>query len=69
MAGDGEYFAKFKESPVGAWELVNEYVGDSLAFLKLSVLEPPLAVVRQSDIDRFWRQPENLDNTPFHFWV
>jgi hypothetical protein len=43
FTSDGEYFVKFRESPAGARELVNEYVGYSLAsLLNLPIPEPAL---------------------------
>lgn len=49
VATDGEYFVKFKESPAGPRELVNEFVGYSLAgLLSLPIPEPALLRIPDS---------------------
>ncbi len=48
VTADGEYFVKFKESPAGSRELVNEFVGYSLARL-LSLPIPEAALLRIPD--------------------
>ena len=48
---NGEYFVKFKESSAGARELVNEYVGYSLALLlKLPVPDPAILRIPNNPI-------------------